>query len=110
LALLGFANLDRFGNQGCTILIIGAGVGGDVIGALSQVGATVICLEPDKAQFPHLAARVKLARNGQEKDATFSANRLLGNAVFSPVRRRLQDPKVNSKPMTTVMETTRSRR
>jgi hypothetical protein len=86
LALLGFANLDRFGNQGCTILIIGAGGGGDVIGALSQVGATVICLEPDKAQFPHLVARVKLARNvnGQEKDATFLGQSIVGErGVFA---------------------------
>ena len=36
--------IDRFGSQRCTILIIGGGVGGDVLGALSQVGATVIAL------------------------------------------------------------------
>ena len=78
------AFVDRFGNQGCTILVIGGGAGGDAIGALTQVGATVICLEPDKAQFPHLAARVKLARNGQEKDATFHGQSIVGErGVFA---------------------------
>jgi hypothetical protein len=72
------AFVDRFGNQGCTILVIGAGAGGDAIGALTQVGATVICLEPDKAQFPHLVARVKQARNGIGKDALFLGKSIVG--------------------------------
>lgn len=78
------AFVDRFGNQGCTILVIGGGAGGDAIGALTQVGATVICLEPDKAQFPHLVARVKLARNGQGKDALFLGKLIVGErGVFA---------------------------
>jgi len=78
------AFVDRFGNQGCTILVIGGGAGGDAIGALTQIGTTVICLEPDKAQFPHLVARVKLARNGQGKDALFLGKSIVGErGVFA---------------------------
>ena len=83
------AFVDRFGNQGCTILVIGGGAGGDAIGALTQVGATVICLEPDKAQFPHLVARVKLARNGQGKDALFLGKSIVGERGVFAVKKKV---------------------
>jgi len=52
----------RFGRANSSVLIIGAGAGGDVLGAIPGSQTTIIALEPDAVQFGHLTRRIcKLA-------------------------------------------------
>jgi hypothetical protein len=48
----------RLGERNSTVLIIGAGSGGDVIGAIPCKQTIIIALEPDRNQFPHLVSRI----------------------------------------------------
>ena len=48
----------RFGIRGSTVLIIGAGCGGDVVGAIPGPQQCTIALEPDPDQFKCLVRRI----------------------------------------------------
>jgi hypothetical protein len=48
----------RLGERNSTVVIIGAGSGGDVIGAIPCKQTIIIALEPDRNQFPELVRRI----------------------------------------------------
>lgn len=48
----------RIGQRNSTVVLIGVGSGGDLIGAIPCLQSTIIALEPDKAQFPELVRRI----------------------------------------------------
>ena len=60
--------LDRFLPPGANVLVIGAGSGGEVIGALASRCGDIIALEPDAYQFENLVRRMHRLQSRSQKN------------------------------------------
>jgi hypothetical protein len=60
--------LDRFLPPGANVLVIGAGSGGEVIGALASRCGDIIALEPDAYQFENLVRRMHRLQSRSKKN------------------------------------------
>ena len=69
----------RWGNHGCTLLIIGGGTGSDGIGALKQSGVNLIIIEPDEKQYQYMVQRYQMAASGKGPDATYLGAEVIGD-------------------------------
>jgi hypothetical protein len=63
--------LRRFSQVATNVLIIGAGSGGDVVGALKSQCSSIVALEPDAKQYKNLVRRLRLLQAAGNKNRDF---------------------------------------
>ena len=66
-----FEFLRRFSQPATNVLIIGAGSGGNVVGALKSECSSIIALEPDAEQYKNLVRRMRLLQAADKKNRDF---------------------------------------